>query len=88
MEIIISPQKSARLGLFCLKEAVLEILEQFEHREIGLKAGEISNRLGIQTLSGHGSGRDYPVVTGILRHLEREGYVTQDGTYGPWKLTK
>ena len=88
MEITISPQKSARLGMFCLKEAVLDILEQPEHRETGLKAGQISNRLGIYTLSGHGSGRDYPVVTGILRLLEKEEYVRQEGTNGPWKLSK
>lgn len=88
MEITISPQKSARLGVFCLKEAVLDILEQPEHREKGLKAGEISNILGILTLSGYGSGRDYPVITGILRHLLKEEYVTQTETNGPWKLSK
>ena len=88
MEITISPQKSARLGMFCLKEAVLDILEQPEHREIGLKAGKISNRLGIYTLSGHGIGRDYPVVTGILRYLQKEELVTQTETNGPWKLSK
>ena len=88
MKITISPQKSARLGMFCLKEAVLDILEQPEHRETGLKAGQISKRLGILTLLGHGSGRDYPFVGGILRHLLKEGYVTQVKTDGPWKLSK
>lgn len=88
MEITISPQKSARLGIFCLREAVLEILEQPENREIGLKAGEISNILGIQSLSTPDRGMAYPVVTGILWQLKKEDYVTQDETYGPWKLLK
>ena len=87
MEITISPQKSARLGMFCLKEAVLDILEQPEHREKGLKAGEISNKLGIQRLPERG-GKDYPVVTGILWQLEKEEYVIQVRTAGPWKLSK
>ena len=86
MEITISPQKLARFGMFSLKEAVLGILEQPEHREEGLKAGEISNKLGIQRLPR--GGKDYPVVTGILWQLEKEEYVRQVKTNGPWKLSK
>ena len=42
MKLTMSPQKFARLSMFCLKEAVLDILEQPEHRERGLKPAEIS----------------------------------------------
>ena len=86
MEITISPQKSARLGMFCLKEAVLDILGQPEHREKGLEAGQISNKLRIQRIPER--GRDYPVVTGILWQLEKEECVSQVRKNGPWKLSE
>ena len=36
----------------------------------------------LESYSGQGHGLDYPAVTGILRHLEKDRYVTQDETRG------
>ena len=88
MKLTMSPQKFARLGMFCLKEAVLDILEQPEHREQGLKPGEISRILGIQSLSNSDRGMAYPVVTGILWQLQDEETVRQEEIYGPWRLAE
>ena len=42
MQFMVSPQKYARLGMFCLKEAVLDLLEQPEHKEASLQSVDIS----------------------------------------------
>ena len=77
-----SPQEAARLGMLCLKEAVLAILKQHEHSEEGLTAGKISEALGIQTFSG----TDYLVVTGILRELKKERHVRKLEKRKGWRL--
>ena len=89
LNVNVSPEEAARLGMLFLKEAVLGILEQPEHREKGLKAADVSKALGIHSLRysyGFTSvNRGYTLVNAILRHLEAEGQVCK--LYlGLWRL--
>ena len=61
---MMNPRQQARLGLFYLEEAILDILSDGEARpEI------ISKRVGIRSLTDERHTTSYSIVTGILVKL-------------------
>lgn len=73
-----SNKKLAQAGLFCLKEAVYNLLlaaSETETPELSNK--EISDALGIQ-ISFQDSA-SYPLIRGVLDVLRREGRVAEVG---------
>ena len=66
-------KQHARLGLFYLREAVLELLLEVDTRNEGpLKNAEIRDRLG---LPDEHSGPHQHLFKGVLYHLLNDGYV-------------
>ena len=83
IHLTVSPQESAHLGMLCLKQAVLGILEQPEHIEKGLQPGAISEALGIEQRPGWG----HDMVNAILWQLQKDERVRQEEwDRGPWRV--
>ena len=78
-----SAKQLARIGLFYLEEAVLDVL--FEAREtphLYVKLAEINKEIGGKW------AKDGWSVRILLKKLEAEGRVEQREVRGPWKLTE
>ena len=80
-----SAKQLARVGVFYLEEAVLNVL--FEamgaQEDPFVRAVNIARKIGVK----HWDKENW-VVSGILRKLEAEGRVEQRKKQGPWKLTE
>lgn len=87
----IRPKQNARLGMFHLEEAVLDVLLEARHEGDCIGAAEISRRAGIYREGGVGmKGMNDVIVTGVLSKLFGEGKVDrckQPNRAGGWRLT-
>lgn len=83
---MINPKQLVKTSLILLEEAVLTILyiEQSD-----LDPDEIGIRLGIDKEVYRYTGRANPIVSSVLKKLEREERVEPDQpTYAKWRLTE
>ena len=81
-----NPKQLARIGIFYLEEAILEVL--FEKMETSpddslVRAVDIARKIGVR----HRLNENW-LVSDILKKLEAEGRVEQREERGPWKLTE
>ena len=77
-----NPKQQARLGLFYLEEAILDILSDGEARpEI------ISKHIGIRSLTDERHSTSYSIVIGILVKLKEEERVERCDD-ARWQLTE
>ncbi|MYE89946.1 hypothetical protein F4X33_13225 [Candidatus Poribacteria bacterium] len=79
------PKQLARIGVFYIEEAILDLLleAEMDNRQ-GLGPTEISKRLG--TLLSGGNFRD-AIVAGFLEKLKNEGLI-KNPQRGHWMLTE
>ena len=78
-----SPKQLARIGIFYLEEAVLDVL----YNESELRPGQISERAGIPSTTNL-EPAVYAIVRGILSKLQNEGRVEDiDPPHPKWRLT-
>ena len=78
-----SPKQLARIGIFYLEEAVLDVL----YNESELRPGQISRGAGVPDTTSF-EGATYGIVRGILSKLQNEGRVEEiDPPYPTWCLT-
>jgi repressor of nif and glnA expression len=77
----LEPEQLARIGMFYLEEAILDLLFEAER---GLGPTEISR--GVGTLLPGGNFKD-AIVAGFLAMLEHRGLVEHVG-YGDWRLSE
>ena len=82
-------KKLAEAGLFCLKEAVYNVLLEASHTDTPvLKNKQISERLGIET-SFQDKGASYVLLRGVLDVLCREERVYRVSELGKpmiWRI--
>ena len=79
------PKQLARIGMFYLEEAILDLLFEAEmDKRQGLGPTEISRRLG--TLLSGGNFKD-AIVAGFLTKLKDQGLVKNVGR-GDWRLSE
>lgn len=88
---MIRPKQHARMGMFYLEEAVLDVLLEAAYEEECLGAAAISRRAGIFRDRGEVNIMNDAIAHGVLVKLSDEGRVercTQAGTSaGGWKIT-
>ena len=86
----IRPKQHARMGIFLLEEAVLDVLLEARHEDECIGPAEISARAGIFRERGSVNIMNDAIVTGVLVKLADEGRVercTQQGRRrGGWQL--
>lgn len=80
------PKQLARIGIFYLEEAILEVL--FKAMETSpenpfVRAVDIARKIGVE----HWTNENW-LVSDILYKLKTEGRVEQKERRGPWKLTE
>ena len=81
----LQPEQLARIGMFYLEEAVLDVLHEADmDKQQGLGPTEISRRLGT-FLSWYNPGD--LIVAGFLIKLEDQGLVAHVGR-GDWRLSE
>lgn len=78
-----SAKQLARIGIFYLEEAVLDVLFQATEENQLVIAAEIRRKIGL----GEIDESDW-VIRGLLRKLETEGRVEQSEEPRGWKLTE
>ncbi len=88
----IRPKQHARMGMFHLEEAVLDILLEAKHEGDCIGAAEISRRAGIFRDRGDVNIMNDAIATGVLVKLHDEGRVarcqqTRSPNLGGWELT-
>ena len=87
----IRPKQNARLGMFHLEEAVLDVLLEARHEGDCIGAAEISKRAGIYREGGVGmAGMNDAIVHGLLSSLFGQNKVErceQANRAGGWQLT-
>ena len=87
----VRPKQHARMGMFYLEEAVLDVLLESKHEGDCIGAAEISRRAGIFRDRGVVDIMNDAIVHGILVKLhaeERVSRCTQSATNrGGWELT-
>ena len=83
----LEPEQLARIGIFYLEEAVLDVLHEARHGDDEwLLPADISRMMGI-TVSEYVTV-DYPLVHGTLDELCRKNQVEHDGSAKrKWRLT-
>lgn len=87
----IRPKQHARMGMFYLEEAVLDVLLEAKHEEECLGPAEISKRAGIFRDRGSVNIMNDAIVHGVLVKLSDEGRVErckQPTGRGGWELTE
>ena len=100
---MIRPKQFARIGMFHLEEAILDVLLEAKHEDQCLGAAAISRRAGIFRDGGEGGGdpQEPPksmndaIVTGLLVKMFKEGRVVKckqspidkPDNYDGWELT-
>ena len=88
----LGPEQLARIGIFYLEEALLDVLYAAKHNQEWLPPAEISETVSIlPAVSRCLRGIKYPIVRGILAKLEDEGCVKpsthERGENQMWQLT-
>ena len=86
----VRPKQLARIGMFHIEEAVLDVLLEARHEDECLGAAEISRRAGIYRDRGTQDIMNDAIVTGVLVKLDSEGRVErcqQENNRGGWHLT-
>ena len=86
----IRPKQHARIGMFHLEEAVLDILLEAKHEGDCIGPAAISRRAGVFRSPGPTMNMNDAIVHGCLNKLESEGRVqrcTQPTQRGGWELT-
>ncbi len=86
----VSPKQNARLGMFYLEEAVLDVLLEAKYEDKCIGPAEISKRGGIFRDGGRENTLHDAIAFGILVKLHSEKRVqrcTQPNGKGGWKLT-
>lgn len=81
-----NPKQLARVGIFYIEEAILEVLfEAMEAQEEDpfLRAVDVARKIGVK----HWTNENW-LVSDILYKLRAEGRVEQREVGGPWKLTE
>ena len=69
----LEPEQLARIGIFYLEEAVLDVLHEARHSEEWLSPSEISKAVGVtKAVSIRYKGHNYPLVRGILDKFDTE----------------
>ena len=84
------PKQHARMGMFHLEEAVLDVLLEAKHEDECLGAAEISKRAGIFRERGTENIMNDAIATGLLVKLASERRVArckQENDRGGWELT-
>ena len=89
----LEPEQLARIGMFYLEEAILDVLHAAKHNQEWLPPTEISETVGIlPAVSRRLRGIKYPIVRGILDKLQDEGRVKpsthEKGENQMWQLTE
>ena len=87
----VRPKQHARMGMFHLEEAVLDVLLEAKHEGDCIGAAAISRRAGIFRDRGQVNIINDAIATGILVKLFDEGRVQRcqqhDTERGGWELT-
>ena len=80
-----NPKQLARIGIFYIEEAILEVLFEAIDAPDGsfVRAIDIALKIGVK----HGLNENW-LVSDILKKLEADGRVEQREARGPWKLTE
>lgn len=86
-----SPKQHARIGMFHLEEAVLDVLLEAKHEGDCIGPAEISRKAGIFRDRGDVNIINDAIVTGILVKMADEGRVSRcqqaGANRGGWELT-
>ena len=87
----IRPKQHARMGMFHLEEAILDILLEAKHEGECIGAAQIGRKAGIYRESGAAQMND-AIATGVLNKLADEGRVercsqTHYPSRGGWELS-
>lgn len=87
----IRPKQHARMGMFHLEEAILDILLEAKHEGECIGAAEIGRKAGIYREAGTAQMND-AITTGVLNKLADENRVsrcqqTHYPSRGGWELT-
>ena len=82
----LEPEQLARIGIFYLEEAVLDVLHGAKHNEEWLMTVEIYRQVDISRSSRNSY---LPILAGILDKLEGEGRIERDSKRKQrWQLTE
>ena len=88
----VRPKQQARMGEFCLEEAILDVLLEAKHENECVGAAEISRRAGIFRERGKGDMMNDAIVTGMLVKLRDEKKVVRCAQEkkrgGGWELAE
>ena len=85
---MIGKKQAAELGLFFLKEAVLDVLlEAGETDTPQLQPNEISKRLGIERATDGAGNKSYALIHGVLNELFRENRVESVKSSQAWRMS-
>lgn len=87
----VRPKQHARIGMFHLEEAVLDVLLEAKHKGDCIGPAEISRKAGIFRDRGEVNIMNDAIVTGILVKMADEGRVSRcrqaGANRGGWELT-
>ena len=87
----IRPKQHARMGMFLLEEAVLDVLLEAKHQGDCIGPAEISRRAGIFRDRGDVNIMNDAIATGVLVKLHSEGRVSRctqhSANRGGWEMT-
>ena len=85
----LEPEQLAQIGIFYLKEAVLDALHEARYGKEWLLPSEISKQIGISSSATKElRGIRYPLIRGILDKLKEEGRVEPSSEdRQSWRLT-
>lgn len=86
----VRPKQHARIGIFHLEEAVLDVLLEQKHEKRCIGPAQISRLAGIFRERGIDNIMNDAIVTGVLVKLQTEGRVDrckQSNGKGGWELT-
>lgn len=87
----VRPKQHARIGMFHLEEAILDVLLDARHEDECIGAAGISRRTGIHREAGPTMNMNDAIVHGCLNKMEGEGRVQrcqQENNRGGWELTE
>ena len=87
----VRPRQLARMGVFQLQEAVLDVLLEHYLEGYGLGPAEISRRAGIYRDRGPDNIMNDAIVVGVLNSLREQSRVErveQEWGKGGWRLTE
>ena len=90
LTIGLRPKQHARMGMFHLEEAILDVLLEAKHEGRCIGAAEISKRSGIFRERGKTDIMNDAIATGILVKLHEENRVARckqhESKRGEWEM--